>query len=293
MQGKLMSGWRQKWGWMRHAVLIALGCAVGAIAYPLYLVPNGIAPGGLTGIATVLHYAFGAPVGISSLVMNVPLFIMGYRSMGRMFALRTLVATVLFSLLIDLFRFEPVTTDPLLASVFGGLLLGLGLGLILRGGATTGGTDLLARVVHRKFSSLSMGAFLLAFDSAVILLAGFTMSPSHAMYSMISVFIVTKVVDAVLVGLGTDKACYIITTKSESIVHRLLEEVGRGVTKLKGTGAYSNNPVDLLLCVVGRMELMRVKELVSHEDPQAFVFITDTHETLGEGFGNLLGNDEL
>jgi uncharacterized membrane-anchored protein YitT (DUF2179 family) len=293
MQGQTQDNERQQWGWIRHAVLIVAGCMIGAIAYPLYLVPNGIAPGGLTGIATVLHYAFGLPVGISSLVMNVPLFILGYRRMGGMFAFRTLVATVLFSLLIDLFRLDPVTSDPLLASVFGGVLLGVGLGLILRGGATTGGTDLLARLVHRRFSSLSMGVFLLVFDIAVILLAGFTMSSSHAMYSMISVFIITKVLDTVLAGLGTDKACYIITTCSDTIVQRLLQEVGRGVTKLKGTGAYSNKQVDLLLCVVGRTELMRVKALVNQEDPNAFVFITDTHETLGEGFGKLAGNDEL
>lgn len=275
----------------RHYILIVLGSFVGALAYPLYLVPNLIAPGGVTGIATVLFYLFTWPVGLTSLLLNVPLFIIGYRSMGRVFVFRTLIATLLFSVLIDLLRFPPMTDDPLLASIFGGIFLGTGLGLILRGGATTGGTDLLARVVHRRFSGISVGIILLAFDCAVILLAGSTMSVEHAMYSMISVFVSSKVLDTVLAGLGTDKACYVITHSPQGIISRLLHELARGVTVVKAIGAYSNQELSMLLCVVGRMEISRLKTIVNDEDPHAFVFITDTHETLGEGFGKLSGKD--
>lgn len=272
---------------IKHYGLMAAGCAIGAVAYPLYLVPNQIAPGGVTGVSTVLHVVFGWPVGLTSLLLNIPLFVLGFRSMGRVFVWRTLLATLLFSLMIDAMRFQPLTHDPLLASVFGGIILGVGLGLILRGGATTGGTDLLARVVHRHVSVISVGAFLFAFDCAVILLAGFTMSAEHAMYSLICVFVASAVLDKVLSGVGTDKACYVITQHSEQITRRLLMELSRGVTLLSAVGAYSNNPVKMLLCVVSRMELMRFKEIVSAEDPRAFVFITDTHETLGEGFRDL------
>jgi len=277
--------------WVMHYALMLVGCLIGAVAYPLFLVPNGIAPGGVTGISMVLHHAFGWPVGMTSLLINIPLFLIGYRSMGRTFVLRSLVATVLFSALIDLMKLEPLTREPLLASVFGGVLVGLGLGLILRAGATTGGTDLLARVVHRRFPLISVGAFLFALDGVVITLAGFTLSMEHAMYAMISAFIITKVLDSVLTGLRMDKACYIITRQGEGITRRLLDEVGRGVTTLNATGSYSGHQMQLLLCVVSRMEMLAVKSIVNQQDPKAFMFITDTHETLGEGFANLASDD--
>lgn len=271
--------------------LIFAGCALGAVAYPLFLLPNSIAPGGLTGIATILNYLFHLPTGTTSLLLNIPLFLLGYRQMGRRFLIRTTVATIVFSLLIDLFRVKPLTKDPMMSAIFGGVLLGIGLGLILRGGATTGGTDLMARLVHRKVSAISIGAFLFAFDVAVILIAGFTMSAEHAMYSMISVYITSRVLDVVIAGIGTDKACNIITRHSDTIASRLMTELSRGVTVLDATGAYSGNAVRMLVCVVGRMELSLLKQIVKEEDAGAFVFITDTHETLGEGFRALIGDD--
>ncbi|MEG2703113.1 MAG: YitT family protein, partial [Clostridia bacterium] len=133
---------------------IMLGSVIGAVAYPLFLIPNRIAPGGLTGLATVLHYLFQFPVGITSLLMNIPLFLFGYHSMGRVFALRSLIATVIFSLLIDLIPLPALTLNPLLGAIFGGVLMGVGLGFILRGGATTGGSDMVARMVHSRFQHI-------------------------------------------------------------------------------------------------------------------------------------------
>lgn len=158
---------------LASTVQIVLGCALGALAYPLFLVPNHIAPGGLTGLATVLNYLFHWPVGTTSLLMNIPLFIIGYRAMGRVFVIRSLVATVLFSVLIDLIPLPPMTQQPLLGAVFGGVLLGAGLGLILRGGATTGGTDMAARMIHNRFQHISVGAILFLIDCCVVLMAGF------------------------------------------------------------------------------------------------------------------------
>lgn len=271
----------------KNMAYIAVGCVIGACVYPFFLVPNAIAPGGLTGIGTILNHLLGWPVGMTSLVMNIPLFLIGYRSMGHGFVIRTLIATVLFSVLIDLMGFAPLTSDPLLASVFGGALLGFGLGLILRGQATTGGTDLIAQVVQRKFPYITIGMFLLAIDCVVILLAGFFMGAEQAMYAMICVFVCSKTLDVVLAGLGTDKAFHIITKRGGEITARLLNEVGRGVTRVEATGAYSNTDVHMLICVVTRFEMMSVKAIVHEIDPRAFVFITDTHETLGEGFRNL------
>lgn len=272
---------------VKKQVLIIIGCMIGASAYPLFLVPNAIAPGGVTGIGTVLNHVFSWPVGLTSMILNIPLFIIGFRSMGKSFVYRTLIATLLFSLLIDLLHFNPVTDNPLLASVFGGVVLGFGLGLILRANATTGGTDLLAQVVHRKLPFVTVGVFLLSLDFAVILLAGFIIGAEQAMYAMICVFVYTKVLDVVLAGIGTDKACHIITKLGEEITHRLISDVERGVTTIQATGSYSGDQVKMLLCIVSRNEVMSVKTIVNEVDPHAFVFITDTHETLGEGFRNL------
>lgn len=272
----------------RRYAYILVGCALGALAYPLFLMPNRIAPGGVTGIATIITYALGLPTGLVSLALNIPLFLYGWRMMGRRFLLRTSIATVVFSLLIDLIAVKPLTRDPLMASVFGGVLLGIGLGLILRGGATTGGTDLLARLVHQKVPPITVGAFLFAFDVAVIFMAGFTMSVEHAMYALICVYIAARVLDTVLAGIGTDKACNIVTAHDTAIAGRLMNELGRGVTVFNATGAFSGQGVRMLLCVVGRMEVTRLKQIVQEEDPRAFMFITDTHETLGEGFRGIL-----
>lgn len=277
---------------IKQIILIVAGCLIGAVSYPLFLEPNHIAPGGLTGLTTILNFHFGLPIGLTSLALNIPLLIAGWKVIGLRFVLRTIFATILFSSLIDLLSFQPLSLDPMLAAVFGGVILGVGIALIMRGGATTGGTDLLARIVHRKFPAMSTGAFLFAFDLAVILLAWIFISAQHAMYAIICVYISARVLDKVLSGVGTDKACHIISARWEKIAPRLMKELQRGVTLLPATGAYSGKDSKMLVCVVGRLETMQVKRIVDAEDPFAFVYITDTHETLGEGFRKLSGEDE-
>lgn len=272
---------------VRAYFLIVAGCLIGGAAYPLFMVPNAIAPGGLTGVATILNYLFQLPVGVTSMALNLPLFLMGYKSMGRQFAFRSLIATVLFSAFIDLLKLPPLTDDMLLGSVYGAILLGLGLGLILRGGATTGGSDMVARMVHHRFPFISVGVFLFLVDCCVILAAAFTMSASAALYALICIFITSKVVDLVLAGLGSAKACFVITRKPETVCRRIMEELDRGVTLLPAVGGYSGEKKQLLLSVVGNREVMLLKTIVRQEDPVAFMFITDTHETLGEGFSDL------
>lgn len=266
---------------------ILLGSLLGAIAYPLFLVPNHIAPGGLTGIATILNYLFHWPVGMTSLLLNIPLFLVGYRSMGRVFALRSLVATLLFSLLIDIIPLPPMTTDPLLGALFGGVLLGVGLGLILRGGATTGGTDMAARMVHNRFQHISVGALLFGIDGLVVALAGIGIQAEYALYAFISIYASSKLIDVVMTGLSSDKACYIISARSEAIKRELMSELDRGVTVLHAEGGFSGDERPVLLCVLSAQELGRLKAIVRTEDESAFVFITDAHEVLGEGFRKL------
>lgn len=279
---------------LRAYTLIVLGCIIGGAAYPLFLVPNNIAPGGLTGVATILNYLFPwMPVGITSMLLNLPLFLIGYRAMGRTFVIRSFVATILFSLAIDMIKLPPLThgeeDSMLLGSVYGALLLGVGLGLILRGGATTGGSDMIARMVNKRIPFITVGTFLFAVDCVVILAAAFTMSARAALYALICIFVSAKAVDLVLAGMGSAKACFIISNNHEKIAQRIMNELERGATLLSGIGAYSRQERGVLISVVSQAEVVPVKRIVREEDEKAFVFITDTHETLGEGFSNLQG----
>ena len=265
-------------------VQIVVGCALGGLAYPMFLLPNSIAPGGLTGVATILNKLFGLPVGLTSMVLNLPLFIIGFHAMGRVFVLRSLVATVLFSVAIDVIKVPPLTNDVLLGAVYGGVLLGVGLGIIFRGEATTGGSDMIARMVHRRFPFISTGAFLFAIDFLVVTGAGFVIGAQHALYALICIFVTAKAVDVVLDGFNTQKACFVITERTVAITSRIMEEMERGVTLLTARGAYSGRERPVILCVLGRQEVPRVKEIVRQEDEAAFMFITEAHEVLGEGF---------
>ena len=266
---------------------ILLGALVGGAAYPLFLTPNRIAPGGITGVAMILNHLFHWPVGTVSLALNVPLFIISYRAMGKIFAFRSLVATVLFSLFIDILPLKPLTMDPLLSTLYGGVLLGVGLGLIMRGGATTGGSDMIARMVHRRFQFISVGSFLFAIDFAVVLAAGFLIGTTEALYALINIFLTAKVMDVVIVGFSANKACFVISSKWQEISERIMRDMDRGVTQLTARGAYTGAERPTLLCVISRSEIMAFKRILREEDENAFVIIVEAHEAIGDGFSAL------
>lgn len=271
---------------------IVLGSIVASLAYPFFLLPNNIPPGGLTGVATIFKALFDWPVGMVSLILNIPLFLIGYKSMGRVFAFRSLVATVIFSLLIDFLGafLPPLADDLLLGSVFGGGLLGIGLGLILKGGATTGGTDMIARMVHSKLPIISVGGFLFIVDLLVVVAAGIFVDGKMALYALICIFVTSKAIDMVLEGLQSAKSCYIITEKWESIATRIMNELDRGVTYIQATGAYTGENRPIVLCVASIEEVPKIKNIVSQEDQRAFMFINDAREALGEGFKDFTAN---
>ncbi|MBR6571146.1 MAG: YitT family protein [Clostridia bacterium] len=266
---------------------IVVGCLIGAMAYPLFLTPNYISPGGLTGVAMVLNYLFTWPVGTVSLLLNIPLFLIGYRAMGRVFVFRSLIAMLLFSLLIDLLPLPSLTSQPLLGALFGGVLLGIGLGLILRGGATTGGTDMAARMVHTRFQHLSVGSLLFGLDCISVLMAGLFIEVEYALYALICIYISSKVIDMVMLGASREKACYVISKQHEQIKHELMHKLERGVTVLRAEGGWSGEERPVLLCVLSPQELTQLKAIVRTVDETAFVFISDAHEVLGEGFRKL------
>ena len=269
---------------------IVIGCVIGAAAYPTFLDPGKIAPGGLTGVAMILKHLWGWDIGITSLILNIPLFIIGYRAMGKVFAFRSLVATILFSLAIDLMPLKEIPVEPILGTLYGGILLGIGLGFILRGGATTGGTDMCARMVHKYLPFMSVGMFLFLIDCVVVVAAWIFIGSSEALYALICIFVSGKAVDMVMLGLSSNKACFVITDQWERVSGRLLEEMERGVTQLSARGAYTGTERPVVLCVLPPQEVSRLKEIVRQEDEKAFMFITEAHEALGEGFSSLMGD---
>ena len=271
-------------------VQIVIGCVIGAAAYPTFLDPGKIAPGGLTGVAMILKHLWGWDIGITSLILNIPLFVVGYKAMGRVFAFRSLVATILFSLMIDLLPLREIPVEPILGTLYGGILLGIGLGFILRGGATTGGTDMAARMVHKYLPFLSVGMFLFLIDCVVVIAAWIFIGSSEALYALICIFVSGKAVDMVMLGLSSNKACFVISDAWERVSQRLMNEMERGVTQLTAKGAYTGKDRPVVLCVLPPQEVSRLKEIVRQEDEKAFMFITEAHEALGEGFSSLMAD---
>lgn len=267
---------------------VLLGVIITAFGVSYFLIPTKIAAGGVSGLATVIFHLTKLPVGVTMLLLNVPLFLLSWRLIGPMFGAKTLFGTITISLFIDLFnRFAvPITEDLLLCTIYGGVLAGIGLGIAFRSGGSTGGTDMAAQLVARFFPT-SVGQALLIVDGAVILLAGLAFGLELAMYALIAVFITTKTIDLVQEGQNYAKACLIISDQAEAIGQGIMERLERGVTRLDGQGLYTNADRKVLLAIVSRIEITRVKEIVREFDEKAFVVIYDVHEVLGEGFRRL------
>lgn len=266
-------------------VLIS-GCAITAIGLSVFLVPNRIAAGGVTGLATVVYYWTGWPVGLVSLALNLPLFLIGFRLIGNGFGLRTLAATIFLSIFIDLFAgIGSITDDLLLAALAGGALTGVGLGFVFRQDATTGGTDLAARIIHNRVSFISIAQVLLAIDILVVLTAAISFNSYElALYAAVTLVVTTKVIDTVTVGINFTKAAHIISVKSDEVAGILLQELNRGVTGLEGRGLYTGARKEVLICVLRARQVPRLKRIVRDIDSDAFVYLTDAREVFGEGF---------
>ncbi|MGI6485982.1 MAG: YitT family protein [Thermoanaerobacterales bacterium] len=266
---------------------IILGCFIGSLGLTMFLIPNKIAAGGVSGLATVLHYLFDLPVGWSMLALNIPLFIAGVRVLGGGFGIKTVVGAVFFSVFTELTaNFPIVTRDLLLSTVYGGFVLGVGMGLVFRVRGSTGGTDLAAMLLHHFFS-ISIGQGFMLVDSFVIAFAGIAFNWELALYSWIALFISGKIVDLLIEGATYAKAAYIISNEADTISRKILTELDRGVTLLGGKGGYTGDEKNVLLCVVTRLELSKLKKIVKELDPKAFIIVHDVHEVLGEGFSYL------
>lgn len=265
---------------------ITAGAAILSFGLNNFIIQNGLAEGGFFGISLLLLYLFDLKFGYSFLLLNLPLFYIGYRMFGRNFLIKTFAGVSLvslFSLLIPENIAPPVPHDKLLAALYGGVVNGIGLGLIFRSGATTGGSDIIARIVNAKWA-YSIGRTLFAIDIVVITIVAVIEGTMIAMYSLVALFIAAKVIDVVIEGVATSKSAMIVSDRAQEIANAIQGRLERGTTLLKGRGGYTGQEKDVLYCVVSREEILRVQQIVRDIDPQAFLVVMDVHDVLGEGF---------
>ena len=267
------------------SVLILTGCFLYAAAFNIFLLPNKIAPGGVSGLAAALNYLFKFPPGVVIIILNVPLFALGKKILGLKFLLKTICATALLSLFIDLLKLPRYTAEPLLAAIIGGVLCGIGTGIVCIGGAMTGGTDLLARLIRHKNTRFSLGRLIFFADGCVVIIAGLVFRDiTAAFYSALCVFLISKAFDAALKGFEHSTAAIIITERSAEISGFVIEKLERTTTRMSAKGGYSRDDKQVLLCVVKAYELTRLKNGVNEIDKTAFIITFDAAEVLGEGF---------
>ncbi|MCV9888369.1 YitT family protein [Metabacillus halosaccharovorans] len=273
---------------IKNIVFILIGSGIFGFGLVHFNIQNNLAEGGFTGITLLLYFLFHIDPSISNLVLNIPLFIIGWRVLGKTSFVYTIIGTVSLSLYLWIFqRYQiqmPLKDDLTLAALFAGVSIGIGLGTIFRYGGTTGGVDIIARLTHR-YIGWSMGKTMFLFDLCVITISWVAyLSYKEAMYTLVAVFVGARVIDFMQEGAYAAKGATIISNLPEEISAKIMKEMDRGVTILKGQGSYSKQDRNVLYCVVGKNEIVRLKNVITSVDPHAFVAVSDVHDVLGEGF---------
>lgn len=268
---------------------ITAGSFLIALALTVFLVPNRIAAGGVSGLATVIYYITSFPIGITMLIINIPLFLAGVKIMGKSFGVRTIYGIAALSIFTDLLQPHMIslTDDLLLASIYGGVVGGIGLGLVFRFRGTTGGTDLIASLIN-YYTGISVGEGLLIADGVVVTLAGIFFNLEVALYAAVTIFITSQTIDVIQEGLNFKKGVLIISDKAEEINQMVVDELNRGITEFEAKGGYTGERKRVLLCIISRSEVSELKTAVSEIDRDAFVIISNVHEVLGEGFTEIV-----
>jgi len=273
-----------------HTAKIVIGSLLYAVGFQFFLYPNDIVTGGVTGIAMILNYLLGLPVGVMTIVINIPLFLLSWKQFGSRFLVGSFLGTVLSGAAVDILALLPVeiTREPLLAAVYGGIIKGFGLGIIYHAGATTGGVDIIAKFLRRRYPYLNFSTLLLGLDAAVIVLFAVIFHKyDSAMYAVICMFVASKMIDLVLFGAVNSKVCYIVTEKSGELKSAILEQLQRGVTFLHGQGGWSGEEKEVILCVIKQHQIVELRKLVQSVDARAFVIICDSREVFGKGFADI------
>ncbi len=272
-------------------LIMTVGAALVALGLDLFLVPNKLVAGGVSGIATILFHLINFPVGISMLILNTILFLIAFKVLGRSFGARTIYCTVVLSVFTDVFAYflpsAGLTQNLILVVLFGSFLCGAGIGLVFSTGASTGGTDIIAMMLKKIFQ-IAPAWGLLVVDFLIALVTGYFFGKEVAMYSILTVIVNTFTINTVLEGVTTSIQVMIISKKYNEITDRLLEELGAGATLLKGEGGYKENPTRVILTVLrSRRQFVRLKQIVAEEDGEAFMLVSHVKEVLGEGFKGL------
>jgi uncharacterized membrane-anchored protein YitT (DUF2179 family) len=285
-----MNSFRFSWPTLRDYVLVIAGALLQAVGLRLFLVPAKLASGGISGISQLINHYTGWPIGLMIFIGNLPLFVLGWRWLGgRRFVIRTIVAVATYSLLTELLLLLPffpkngITDDLVLNSLYGAAAIGIGYGLVYRAQGTSGGSDILARILNR-WRGIPMTQSYLITDTTVILAAGFVFGWKQALYAIIVLYVSGLVADSTLEGAGTVRTALIVTDQAEVVAGRILAEMERGVTILSGAGAFTGTARPVLYCVVTRSEVQQLKTIVQETDSKAFLVIGQAHEALGEGF---------
>ncbi len=278
---------KQLFSFLVDLLFYIAGGMIYSVAVLLFLTENEISPGGLTGIATILNYLFSLPIGTVVFILNIPLLAAGFIKFGGIFIAKTAVATAVMSLTLDISGlFMPkMKIDPILAALFGGLLMGLGISLFMLRGATTGGTDIIAKLINRKFPHLTVGRLMLAADAAVVGLSALVYkNMESALYAVIAIYASSRVMDLILYGADRGKIIYVITDNAKELSDSIMSLINRGVTLLDVTGAYTGTKRQMLMCTVRRHEVAAVCRLATSCDKNAFIIVGEAGEVLGEGF---------
>lgn len=269
---------------IKRVMFLFAGALLAAVGLEIFLVPNNIIDGGIIGISIISSYLIKVPLGIFILAFNLPFLYLGYKQIGKTFALSTLFSIVSLSAWVTILHPVPVLTeDVLLASVFGGIVLGIGVGLIIRYGGSLDGTEIIAILIDKK-TDFSIGETIMFFNIFILGSAGFVFGWDKALYSLIAYFIAFKMIDITIEGLDESKAVLIISNKSEIIAEKLMSRLGRGVTFLSGMGGYKKEAKNVIYLVITRLEIAKLKVIINEIDPEAFITISGVHDVMGGNF---------
>lgn len=271
---------------MRRYIIMTAGCLISCSAINVFLVPNHLLSGGASGIAMIFYYLFGLPIGLQTLLMNVPLLIAAYRLMGKQYTINVVFCAVIFSVFVDSLRFlsqYQVVSDSLLAAIYGGVFTGIGYGIMFRVDGSSAGLDIVAAIV-KKYYSFNMGMVIFSLNCVIMTIAAFLFSAEIAMLTLVSMYIAAHLTDKVVAGFNNKKTVIIVSVQAGLIAEAILAEIGRGVTFLKGEGAFTHQDRDVILVVVNLTQIAKVKAIAGIIDPMAFMIIQDANEVMGRGF---------
>ena len=270
--------------WIKKYLVLIIGSLIYSAGLEIFLVPNNIIDGGIVGISIMASYLTGIPFGVYMLVLNLPFLYLGYKQIGKTFAISTIISIIALSIFSEFLEPVPqITQDYFLAAIFGGIIAGAGVGLVIRQGGSLDGTEITAIILDRK-TSFSVGEVVMFFNLFILGAAGFVFGWDKALYSLVAYFIISKMIDVVLKGLDESYAVMIVSDEYEEIADALMHRLGRGVTYLHGQGAYTGDDKQVLYCVVTRLEVVKLKEIALEKDETAFVTINPVHDIVGGRF---------